>query len=107
MSARADGAASSRVTASAVFLAAVAVLELAARISGLRIIQDLTWVAMAGVVATNLRRLGVREFYLLGLSVLLFLINFFISLRWGQAAGDNPWQAWTLEWATSSPPPAG
>ncbi len=24
----------------------------------------------------------------------------------GAAAGNDPWDAWTLEWATSSPPPA-
>ena len=28
-----------------------------------------------------------------------------ISLRRGKPAGDNPWDAWTLEWATTSPPP--
>ncbi|MGH2598985.1 MAG: hypothetical protein ACRDJ9_06315, partial [Dehalococcoidia bacterium] len=27
------------------------------------------------------------------------------SLRRGAVAGDNPWNAWTLEWATTSPPP--
>ncbi|HMB95629.1 MAG TPA: cytochrome c oxidase subunit 3, partial [Tepidisphaeraceae bacterium] len=27
------------------------------------------------------------------------------SLRVGQIAGDNPWDAFTLEWATTSPPP--
>jgi cytochrome c oxidase subunit I+III len=27
------------------------------------------------------------------------------SLRSGEVAGDNPWDAWTLEWATTSPPP--
>ena len=27
------------------------------------------------------------------------------SLRRGQVAGDNPWNGWTLEWATTSPPP--
>ncbi len=27
------------------------------------------------------------------------------SLRRGEPAGDNPWNAWTLEWATTSPPP--
>ena len=25
----------------------------------------------------------------------------------GEVAGDNPWRAWTLEWATTSPPPHG
>jgi cytochrome c oxidase subunit I len=43
--------------------------------------------------------------YLLALSVLVFLGNVFTSLRRGEPAGDNPWQAWTLEWATASPPP--
>jgi heme/copper-type cytochrome/quinol oxidase subunit 1 len=28
------------------------------------------------------------------------------SLRGGAVAGDDPWQANSLEWATSSPPPA-
>jgi cytochrome c oxidase subunit 1 len=31
--------------------------------------------------------------------------NVFVSLRNGQPAGDDPWGAGTLEWATSSPPP--
>jgi cytochrome c oxidase subunit 1 len=38
-----------------------------------------------------------------GLSV--FLWNIIASLRRGPAAGDNPWDADTLEWSTSSPPP--
>jgi cytochrome c oxidase subunit 1 len=36
--------------------------------------------------------------------VALFLINVFISLRTGEVAGENPWDAATLEWATKSPP---
>ena len=43
--------------------------------------------------------------FVLGGSVLVFLWNVFISLRHGASAGDNPWHAPTLEWATSSPPP--
>ncbi|HET9634388.1 MAG TPA: cytochrome c oxidase subunit I [Gemmatimonadaceae bacterium] len=39
-------------------------------------------------------------------SALIFLINVFKSLRTGAPAGDNPWNAPTLEWATSSPPPS-
>jgi len=39
-------------------------------------------------------------------AVLLFAINLFWSLRKGQKAGDDPWDAWTLEWSTTSPPPA-
>jgi cytochrome c oxidase subunit 1 len=40
-------------------------------------------------------------------SVLLFIINVVRSYRGGEPAGDNPWGAGTLEWSTSSPPPAG
>jgi cytochrome c oxidase subunit 1 len=40
------------------------------------------------------------------LGVLILVINIVYSLRNGTPAGDNPWEAWTLEWATSSPPPA-
>jgi len=42
----------------------------------------------------------------IAVSMLLFVINVWRSLRHGQVAGDNPWGAGTLEWATSSPPPA-
>jgi cytochrome c oxidase subunit 1 len=31
--------------------------------------------------------------------------NILRSLRKGEKAGDDPWDAWTLEWATTSPPP--
>jgi cytochrome c oxidase subunit I len=43
--------------------------------------------------------------FLIGISMLPFLWNVFISLRNGKIAGDDPWEANTLEWATSSPPP--
>ena len=36
-----------------------------------------------------------------------FVINFFMSLRKEKEAGDNPWDATTLEWAAPSPPPHG
>jgi heme/copper-type cytochrome/quinol oxidase subunit 1 len=36
----------------------------------------------------------------------LFFLNIVLSLRNGRIAGDNPWQASTLEWATTSPPPS-
>jgi cytochrome c oxidase subunit 1 len=41
----------------------------------------------------------------LAVSVVLFLLNLAWSLRAGSPAGDDPWDAPTLEWATSSPPP--
>ncbi len=43
---------------------------------------------------------------IMAVGVLFFIINFFYSLRWGEIAGNDPWKANTLEWATSSPPPA-
>jgi cytochrome c oxidase subunit I+III len=41
----------------------------------------------------------------IAVSVLVFLGNVAWSLRNGVRAGENPWDAETLEWATSSPPP--
>jgi cytochrome c oxidase subunit 1 len=43
---------------------------------------------------------------LLGVVQILFVVNFFWSLRKGAKVGDNPWNATTLEWSTTSPPPA-
>jgi cytochrome c oxidase subunit I+III len=37
--------------------------------------------------------------------VTVFLVNVAASRRRGALAGDNPWNAATLEWATASPPP--
>jgi cytochrome c oxidase subunit I len=37
--------------------------------------------------------------------ILFFVWNAARSTRKGEPAGDDPWDAWTLEWATSSPPP--
>ena len=39
------------------------------------------------------------------IGTLIFVINILISLRKGRSAGNDPWDAWTLEWSTSSPPP--
>jgi len=38
-------------------------------------------------------------------SYLIFVWNMIVSLKNGALAGDDPWDAWTLEWATTSPPP--
>jgi cytochrome c oxidase subunit 1 len=40
-----------------------------------------------------------------GIAVLIFAYNLFTSLYHGAPAGNDPWDAWTLEWTTSSPPP--
>ena len=54
--------------------------------------QTLNMVATAGAV-------------LMGLGVLVFLCNLLLSRKRGKIAGNNPWEAGTLEWATTSPPP--
>jgi cytochrome c oxidase subunit 1 len=41
----------------------------------------------------------------LGLSVLIFVVNAFVSLRSGKRAGNDPWEGATLEWSIPSPPP--
>ena len=42
---------------------------------------------------------------LLALSMLLFVYNIVKGWRSGEPAGDDPWDARTLEWSISSPPP--
>jgi cytochrome c oxidase subunit I len=38
-------------------------------------------------------------------AILVFAWNAIVSLRRGAVAGNDPWDAWTLEWSTTSPPP--
>jgi cytochrome c oxidase subunit 1/cytochrome c oxidase subunit I+III len=43
--------------------------------------------------------------FVLAVGLLLVLIDVLVGLKRGALAGPNPWDAPTLEWATSSPPP--
>lgn len=43
--------------------------------------------------------------FVTGIGALVFVWNVIRSLKHGEKAGPNPWDAHTLEWATSSPPP--
>jgi heme/copper-type cytochrome/quinol oxidase subunit 1 len=43
--------------------------------------------------------------YVLACGFLLFIVNILVSLKRGEFAGPNPWDAATLEWTTPSPPP--
>jgi cytochrome c oxidase subunit I len=43
--------------------------------------------------------------FLIALAILVFLVNFVGSIRGGAPAGDDPWDARTVEWLTTSPPP--
>jgi cytochrome c oxidase subunit 1 len=40
-----------------------------------------------------------------GAAQLIFLYNLVWSRFWGPKASENPWQATSLEWSTTSPPP--
>ncbi|MDB5560274.1 MAG: cytochrome c oxidase, subunit, partial [Enterovirga sp.] len=53
----------------------------------------------------NLNLVSTLGSLLFFISFVLFLGNVLWSRRHGAVAGDNPWDAGTLEWATSSPPP--
>jgi cytochrome c oxidase subunit I len=55
---------------------------------------------------TELNVLSTVGAFLIGVSILPFLWNVFVTMRGPMNAGDDPWEANTIEWATTSPPPA-
>jgi heme/copper-type cytochrome/quinol oxidase subunit 1 len=59
--------------------------------------SDMPWAGLNALASSGV--------LLMAIAVIIFIINFFRSLKYGELAGDNPWGASTLEWATSSPPP--
>lgn len=58
----------------------------------------------AGLGWDGYNLLATTGAFVLGVGFLLFVANCVRSLRRGEAAGDDPWRANSLEWATSSPP---
>ena len=44
--------------------------------------------------------------FIQAIAILLFVANLVTSYFKGDKASNDPWDAWTLEWSTSSPPPA-
>lgn len=62
-------------------------------------------VAMYDPKFTALNVLASMGSYLLAASTIPFIINAIWSWRYGEKAGNNPWQALSLEWMTTSPPP--
>ncbi|HEY4758356.1 MAG TPA: cytochrome c oxidase subunit I, partial [Chthoniobacterales bacterium] len=54
----------------------------------------------------NLNLLATIGAGIIGMSVLVFVMNVASALRRGVFADANPWLAPSLEWATTSPPPA-
>jgi cytochrome c oxidase subunit 1 len=55
---------------------------------------------------TGLNQLSTAGSYLLFIAVALTVINFYVAWRRPVIAAANPWDGQTLEWATTSPPPA-
>ncbi len=53
---------------------------------------------------TWMNMLSTLGAFLMAISVGVFIWNIYVSLRDGEPADGNPWEAWTLEWATTSPP---
>jgi cytochrome c oxidase subunit 1 len=54
----------------------------------------------------DLNSLETLGAFTIAISVTVFIINFVLTMRSPRTAGDDPWEGNTLEWATSSPPPA-
>jgi len=64
-----------------------------------------TYLASTGWGGLNL--LETVGAYVLALGVLVTVANLIVSRFTGPRAGNDPWGADTLEWATTSPPPPG
>jgi cytochrome c oxidase subunit 1 len=60
----------------------------------------------AGSGWTLLNQIETVGAFLIAVAMLVFAWNFIKSLRDGEKAGNDPWDGQTLEWTTSSPPPA-
>jgi cytochrome c oxidase subunit 1 len=65
------------------------------------------WMATypAGAGWTTLSLISSIGAGIIGLSFMVLIYNVYVSARAKVPAGPNPWRAYTLEWATSSPPP--
>jgi cytochrome c oxidase subunit 1/cytochrome c oxidase subunit I+III len=64
-----------------------------------------TYTYQPGLGWTGLNLTESLGAYLLAAGLLLMTANLVVSYFRGAPAGDDPWEAPTLEWATSSPPP--
>ena len=54
---------------------------------------------------TLLNSLSTTGAFMIGVSMIVFLINIVITFRKPKGAANNPWEGNTLEWWTTSPPP--
>ncbi len=60
----------------------------------------------AGIGWSALNLIETLGAYTIAISIILFVINFIKSMANGAPAGNDPWQADSLEWTSSSPQPA-
>ncbi|MBI1827599.1 MAG: cbb3-type cytochrome c oxidase subunit I [Planctomycetes bacterium] len=60
-----------------------------------------------GNAVQGLTRMSSWGAWMLGLSQVPFIINFFVSMFAGRKVSENPWESTTLEWSAPSPPPHG
>lgn len=44
--------------------------------------------------------------FIVAISILVFMVNLVVTFRRPATAGPDPWEGYTLEWLTSSPPPS-
>jgi heme/copper-type cytochrome/quinol oxidase subunit 1 len=58
---------------------------------------DLPWYGVLNFISTC----GA---FLMGASMLVLVYCIYKSIKSGKPAGDDPWDAFTLEWASASPP---
>jgi len=54
---------------------------------------------------TWMNMLSTIGVFFMAAAALILVWNLVVSFFNGKLASDNPWNAWTLEWATTSPPP--
>jgi cytochrome c oxidase subunit I len=54
---------------------------------------------------TTLNQIVSVGAFIQAIAIALFVYNMVHSALKGREAGPDPWDAWTLEWATTSPPP--
>jgi cytochrome c oxidase subunit 1 len=54
----------------------------------------------------GLNLLSTLGYFIIFIGVVVFIVNFFRSVRSGEEAGNDPWDAPGVEWSISSPPPA-
>ncbi len=70
-----------------------------------RIADPTVYPYLAGPGIVGMNRFMTVSAFGLGLTQIIFAVNFFYSLVFGPRASANPWKANSLEWMTSSPPP--